>query len=237
MPEPNIIIGGSEGLNNLATDAAVARLDKGRSYEDLSTVVLVPTRGKVPARVVETWMGLMGPMNNPLVRVFIEGMEVGEAYTAAIGLILDHEYLRDFKYVLTLEEDNMPPPDGLLKLYESIKDYVAVGGLYWTKGEDGQPMIYGNPTEILNFRPQMPVMDTVQECHGLGMGFTLFQMDVFRQIEPPWFRTVNGFDGGGYRSMTQDLFFFEKVRKAGFRVACDTRVRVGHLDPNTGIVW
>ena len=37
--------------------------------------------------------------------------------------------------MLTLEDDNLPPPDGLLRLYESIEagPYDAVGGLYWTR--------------------------------------------------------------------------------------------------------
>lgn len=238
MPrEPSIIVGGAEGLNNLAAEAAAARLREGKAYRDLSTLIVVPTRGSIPARAVEAWMGLMTPMNSPVVRLFVEGMEVGDAYEQALRFALDHEVLRDFKYVLTLEEDNVPPPDGLLTLYENIDDYVAVGALYWTKGEGGQPMIYGDPTEILNFRPQVPVPETVQECHGLGMGFTLFRMEVFREIEPPWFKTLQEFGSGGGRSMTQDLYFFEKVRRGGLRVACDTRVRVGHLDTSTGIVW
>jgi hypothetical protein len=197
----------------------------------------------IPARAVENWMGLMTPMNQKVVRLFVAGMEVGEAYNQAIRTILAHPDLSTWKYVLTLEEDNLPPPDGLLKLYEHIDDYAAVGGLYWTKGEGGQPMIYGEPTGLLNFRPQVPKVDAIHECNGLGMGFTLFRMDLFRELPDPWFRTVQEWDpvkgGKGY---TQDLYFFENVRKAGHRVACDTRVKVGHLDASgtfgpAGMVW
>jgi hypothetical protein len=167
-------------------------------------------------------------------------MEVGDAYNAAVEAILAHEQLSKFKYLLTLEEDNLPPPDGLLKLYEAIDGYAAVGGLYWTKGEGGQPMQYGDPKEILNFRPQMPVAGQLNECNGLGMGFTLFDMEVFRdpKLEKPWFKTVQEWDPQtGAQSGTQDLYFFAKIRKLGYRVGCDARVLVGHLDPNTGVVW
>ncbi len=132
----------------------------------------------------------------------------------------------------------MPPPDGLLRLYESMDEYAAVGGLYWTKGEEGQPMIYGHPDGVLNFVPQLPVIESVQECNGLGMGFTLFRMDLFKELERPWFKTAQEWDPAvGVKSYTQDLYFFENVRKAGHRVACDTRVKVGHYDPNTGVTW
>src|SRR5262245_4767500 len=144
MAEPHIHISDNAGFHNQDLAESVARLEKGKQYRDLSTICIVPTRGVITAKVVESWMGLMTPMNNPFFRIFVEGMEVGEAYNSAIEMILNHEQLREWKYVLTLEEDNTPPPDGLLKLYESMDDYAVVGGLYWTKGEGGQPMIYGD---------------------------------------------------------------------------------------------
>ena len=238
MTEPAIYIGHEAGHHNRADSAA--RLKKGKTYRDLSTIMVVPTRGVIPARVVESWMGLMSPMNQKFTRIFVQGMEVGDAYNQAVQLILDHPELSKWKYLLTVEEDNMPPPDGLLRLYESIDDYAVVGGLYWTKGLDGQPMIYGNPKGVLDFVPQLPVPDTVQECNGLGMGFNLWNLELFRddRFGRPWFQTLQEWTpGGGGRAYTQDLFAYERLRKLGYRVACDTRVKVGHLDVQTGEVW
>ncbi len=240
MSEPQIIVGheASGGYHN-SVDAA-ARLKKSKSYRDLSTVCVIPTRGLISARVVESWWGMMTPMNQKFTRLVIKGMEVGDAYNAAIDLILNHDELKTWKYVLTLEEDNLPPPDGLLKLYESMDEFSVVGGLYWTKGEGGQPMIYGQPGGVLNFIPQVPLPDTVQECNGLGMGFNLWNMDVFRdeKIAKPWFRTVQEWSPNvGGRMYTQDLYFFENAKKAGHRVACDTRVKVGHLDVEGDMIW
>ena len=235
MAEPQIIIGGDLGQHNADLSASAERIRRGKAYRDLSTVIVIPTRGSIPARVVENWMGLMMPMNQKVIRLFVSGMEVGEAYSAAVQLILDHPELSKWRYMLTLEEDNLPPADGLLRLYEHIDDYAALGGLYWTKGEGGQPMIYGDPKAILAFAPQVPQPERVQECNGLGMGFTLFRLDVFRdpRIPRPWFKTVQEVGSQG----TQDLYYFGNVRKAGYRVASDNRVKVGHLDPGTGIVW
>lgn len=237
MTAPQIIVGGNEGEHNLDRHST-RRIKKGQGYRDLSTVCVVPTRGAIQARVVESFMGLMPPMNQPFVRLFVRGMEVGAAYEQAVEMILAHAQLSQFKYLLTLEEDNLPPPDGLLKLYESIGKFAAVGGLYWTKGEGGQPMIYGSPGKLPMFAPQPPKPETVQECNGLGMGFTLFRLDVFRKLPQPWFKTVQEWDPArGGRSYTQDLYFFEQLRKAGQRVACDTRVKVGHYDVEADRVW
>lgn len=241
---PQIIIGGTlEGRHNADLEAAAARITAGKAYRDVSTVCVIPTRGMIPARVVESWWGLINPMNQPFIRIMVRGMEVGDAYNAAIEMILAHEQLSKWKYVLTLEEDNMPPPDGLLRLIEAMNEerhYAAIGGLYWTKGEGGQPMIYGNPAGIIDFAPQVPVPDAVQECNGLGMGFTLFDLDVFRdeRIPRPWFKTVAEWspETGGQVG-TQDLYFFKHAREAGYRVASDNRVRVGHYDHKEDMIW
>ena len=241
--KPAIIVPHEVGAQNVDLGKAQARLDASRSYKNLSTVIVCPTRGgrSLCPRFVSAMQGLMRPMNQQVWGpIFMEGMEVGAAYNAAIDMILANPQLAKFKYLLTVEDDNLPPPDGLLKLYEGTRDYDVVGGLYWTKGDLGQPMIYGDPQmQPLNFIPQRPVENRVQRCNGLGMGFTLFKMEVFKKLPKPWFRTVQEFDPatGGAKGYTQDLWFFETAAKAGVTVACDTRVRVGHMSPETGEVW
>jgi hypothetical protein len=90
----------------------------------------------------------------------------------------------------------------------------------------------------MNFIPQQVVDNSVQQCNGLGMGFTLFKTDVFRKLEKPWFETKQSWDpNSGVKCYTQDLWAFERMAKAGMRVACDTRVKVGHLDIEQDHLW
>lgn len=229
------------GQHNTNLDSARDRLLKGNSYKDLSTICIIPTRGMIHYKVVQSWMGLMSPMNQKFVRLFISNMEVGEAYNYGIEFILANPDLRKWKYVLTLEEDNMPPPDGLLKLYEGIGKYDVVSGLYWTKGECGQPMIYGDPKVFpKNFIPQVPLQDTLQQANGLGMGFNLYKLSMFKDeaLEKPWFKTTQIYQPGrGGETYTQDLKFYEKASKQGYKFACDTRIKVGHYDAVNDQVW
>lgn len=125
------------------------RLIKSKSYQDLSTICIVPCHTGIPPKIVQSWRNLMTPMNQKFLFLTIENMEVGEAYSKTIEMILNHQDLSKWKYVLTMEHDNSPPPDGLLKLYENIDKYDGIGGLYFTKGEAGQPMCYDDQTEIL----------------------------------------------------------------------------------------
>jgi len=229
----------NEGLHNSQLQQSCDRLLRGGTYKDLSTIWIVATRGMIPARVVQSWLALMAPMNNKFTRIFVQGHEVGEAYNSGIEQILNHPELSKWKYILTVEEDNCPPPDGFIKLCQAMEEKTDLGhspdvvqGLYWTKGAEGQPMIYGNPLVMpRNYLPQIPKINTLQECNGLGMGFNLWRTDIFRKVPKPWFKTVQEYKlGQGVSMGTQDLYFFDKAAKEGFRFACDTRVKVGHWD-------
>jgi hypothetical protein len=238
--KPQIVMENWQGRHNDDPDHSRDRLLDAKTYRDLSTILVVPTRGTISSRVVQCWMNLMPPMNQRFMRMFVIGMEVGEAYNAAVENILAHPELSKWKYMITLEDDNMPPPDGMLNLYKGMDQFDVIGGLYWTKGEGGQPMIYGNPREFpKNFIPQVPMAeDGLQECNGLGMGFNIFKLDIFRKVPKPWFKTLQQYTPGqGASCYTQDLYFFQEAAKHGFRFACDTRIKVGHFDLDGDMVW
>lgn len=213
---------------------------KAFAYKDLSTVCIVPAIGNIQPKVVQAFRGIMSPMNQKFVMIMAEGMEVGAAYSLTLDQIFQHPELSKWKYLLTMETDNMPPADGLLKLLENMETYDAVGGLYFTKGHGGQPMCYGPPNVFpVTFAPFLPNPNTVQPCRGLGMGFTLFSMKMLRDknLPRPLFETMQRKNrDGNMEGFTQDLKFFDNAGKLGYKFACDARVLVGHVDEN-GFVW
>jgi len=222
----------------------------GSTYKDSSTITICPTRGTIHHKVVQSWLGMIRPMNQKHAFLWASGHEVGKAYDALIETILADPNLKQWKYVMTVEDDNLQPPDAHIRLLESIEEhgYDAVSGLYWTKGDWNMPMAYGNPATYassgyLEFAPRdvRPALEKgqIMPVNGIAMGCALWKLDLFRQIPKPWFTTFNDVlpDKGGVACMTQDLAFCEKACRAGKRFAVDMRVRVGHLDINTGIVY
>lgn len=231
--KPQLTIQDFGGVNSGDMDGTRARLMRGGSYKRQRIIVVIPAIAPIPPKVVLSWMNLGFPPNNGVVRIMAEGFEVGDAYTRAIEGILVHPELRSWEYVLCVETDNAPPSDGVIRLVEDLEEhpeFAAVGGLYFTKGAgSGVAQVWGDPKDpVLNFRPQVPIPETLQECCGLGQGFTLFRLSMFhdQRLRRPWFKTAAGRDG----FMTQDLFFWQDARKYGYRAACDTRVKVGHYD-------
>jgi hypothetical protein len=230
------------GYHNSHWDASRGRLLKASTYKDCSTIIVTPAVSDLPAPVWLSWMALIRPMNQQVTPVCIEGAEVGDAYNRALNGILSHPELSNWQYMLTVETDNIPPPDGLLKLIEDIEDFDVVGSLYWTKGEGGMPMCYGRTdVQPRDFVPWMPPPDSVSACNGLGMGFTLFRLRMFKDErfeQGAWFKTVNEYRAGvGVKAFTQDLYFFDTAGKLGYRFGCSTRVLTGHRDKKTGIIW
>lgn len=216
-----------------------ARLLRGNSWKRQRIVVVIPASQMISAKVALSHWNLAFPPNNGVCRILAQGMEVGDAYSKAIEGILSHPDLSQWEYLLTIEHDNLPPSDGVIRLLEQMEkhpEYACIGGLYFTKGEGGVAQIWGDPKDpVLNFRPQPPVPGQLVECCGTGMGFNLWRVKMFKdqRLKKPWFETKAGKDGVG----TQDLAFWTEARKYGYRCAIDCSVLVGHMDPETEMVW
>lgn len=225
---------------------------KGSSYQNYATLIVIVTRGKVKTTVkcecgkdcsieyeagfhpwvVEAWKRLIKPMNVPVVELVISGHEVGEAYEEAINQLLSNPQLAGIKYVLFLEDDILIPfipgtYGPLIELYKHLEKYDVASALYWTKSEPSLPLIYGQgdlnedePFAVnINWRP-----GDIVSVNGCGMGFTLMKRAVFEdaRIERPFFKT--------FPTITQDLFFYKKIKELGYTICVDTNIRAGHLD-------
>ncbi len=233
--KPQIVIQEMGGAHNADLSATRARLIKGGSWKKQRIIVLLPAADMVPAKCALAWWNLAFPPNNGVVKWLCLGMEVGDAYSTAIEQILGNDQLKDWEYILSVEMDNCPPSDGVIRLVERMEEhpeFAAISGSYFTKGAGGAWQGWGDPTSPTpNYMPQLPDLNggLVEVC-GLGQGFCLYRLAMFKdpRLRKPWFKTLNGKDGQGIS--TQDLYFWSDARKNGYRCAVDSGCKVGHLD-------
>lgn len=240
--KPQITAFDYEGAHNKNLPETHARLLKGGSWKKQRIVVVIPAGDSIPAKVALSHWNLAFPPNNGVARLLAQGMEVGEAYSTCIEQVLAHPDLSQWEFMLTIEHDNAPPADGVVKLVEHMEahpELACIGGLYFTKGEGGVPQIWGDPKDpVLNFRPQLPDLNGgLVECAGTGMGFNLWRLSMFKddRLRKPWFKTLNGKDGVGIG--TQDLYAWGDFRKYGYRCAIACDVKVGHYDSAADMMW
>jgi hypothetical protein len=241
MGTPALTLYDGGGANNADLAKTHSRLMQGASWKKHRIVLVIPAGPTIPTKVALSHWNMAFPANQGVVRIAAEGYEVGDAYSQAIGSILQHPDLSQWEFLLTVEHDNLPPPDGVLRLVRQMEahpELSCVSGLYFTKGPEGVPQIWGDPKDpVLNFRPCAPDPNGgLVECCGTGMGFALWRLSMFKdkKLRTPWFETRDGH--------TQDLWAWSDFRKHGYRCAVDCSVKVGHYDHEgkfgpPGMVW
>jgi hypothetical protein len=233
------IVGIGVGMHNADLKKTRQRLSEEGSWHKQRVIMVIPAAKSIPTKVYLSHCSLIFPPNQPSFKIAAIGAEVGEAYSAAIEGILNHPELSTWEYLLTIEHDNIPESDSLIKLLKRMEkhpEFAVIGGLYFTKGHGGVCQLWGDPKDALNFRPQLPDPNGgLVEVNGLGMGFNLWRLSMFKdpKLRKPWFKTVADKTGVG----TQDLFFFSDAKKAGYRFAGDCGCKIGHYDIENDIVW
>lgn len=229
------------GKHNADLEFSRNRLTVANSANNLSTICIVPTSGLIDTKVVEKWLIIASQMNQKFVRLPTITSDKYLTYNNTIEQILATPTLNEFKYLLTMEEDFLPPIDALIKLFENIEKYDVVGSLAYTQGEEGKAMIYGHPEQIpATYLPIPPMgVDIIQPCLGVSTAFTLFKLDIFKDVKlpKPWFRTNLPYEVGKPKNGHDDQYFFENIHKLGYKVACDTRVKLGRVVPNSDVIW
>lgn len=161
-------------------------------------------------------------------------------YTHSAENLLVHRMLSetpDATHMFMCEMDMVVPLDVIPKLMALDKPIVS--GLYFLRNGEGQPCLYvpAPITPALNKYAHTPVTMFPTEtpfklakaggCPGLGC--VLIRREVFEAILPPWFdlKENRPETSEGYGS---DMFFYTRVREAGFEVWVDPTVRCAQMD-------
>jgi hypothetical protein len=171
------------------------------------------------------------------VRVF-DDVEVQQLMPDAItgsGIASNYEqmvckYLNDervhWTHFLSIEDDMSFHPDCLHIL--ARRELPIVGANYPTN--KGSPLRFtsrGQAEQIVTDKDS----EGVEPCWYLPQGFTLVAREVYEKLERPWYLT--GYNPETNQGVTQDYYFCEQARKAGFSIHVDHDVskRVGHIGP------
>ena len=133
-------------------------------------------------------------------------------------------------HIFFLDSDVCVPADGLIRLYNWRLPIVC--GVYGSKHQ--APGVWCEQSKSGAGR-YAPVLPQILEATPLfthpdivvGAGCCLIDMKVFDRIEESFFLWTQGRDPEG---VSEDFYFFEKVRKAGIPIHVDTQVRCEHLD-------
>jgi predicted SAM-dependent methyltransferase len=178
------------------------------------------------------------PMDYNVEYAMVKGRPVDEARCQISQAAVD----KNCKYLFFIDEDVTPPAHAIRQLIYHLEHFpkVAVcGGIYCHKSTPQMPMVFrGNGAG--------PFWDwkvgEVFECSGLGMGCALIRVEALKSIEKPWFKTIDSvkayLDGIPCGELwTEDLYFCDKITKAGWQVVADGGILPDHWDAKSGTAY
>lgn len=241
------------------------RLQKNSGSWHNRILIFTPHTGLVRTEWVQARYGQIIPTNWSNVEL----IQFMSSYAPLEYLLPDAENLAakavvegDFEWLLSYENDNIPPPDAFIRLNEYMQagDVPVVSGLYFTKSNPPEPILYkgrGNGA-FHDFK----IGDKVW-VDGIPFGFTLIHGSIIKAMweESPEYR-VDGqvirrvfdlpdrnkgsIEEGGYEFVrgTTDLNWCSRVMKEGFfkkagwdkyanmkyPFLVDTNICLGHID-------
>ena len=110
-------------------------------------LIATPTLGTVRMEWVAARYGQIVPTNWGMV-MYTQFMNsfIPLQYTIpdAQNIIVKQALDNNFEWLLLIEDDTMPPPDGFIKINEYMRKgkYPVVSGLYYTKSSPSEPILY-----------------------------------------------------------------------------------------------
>ena len=127
-------------------------------------------------------------------------------------------------YLLFVDSDVAFSSNALKKLASHDKSIVS--GLYFSKNPPFIPQMYEKNKE--GYKPILDYENGLVEVDSVGAGFLLIKTSVFKKLAEPYFSFSDKI-GSGDQPLSEDMFFCDKSKKAGFKIYCDTSVKCAHV--------
>lgn len=180
-------------------------------------VVGIPHTGHVSMEWAENYKNLVHP---PAYRTYTRG----QPWDAARNTLVQKMKDTNSNWLFFLDSDVICPPTTIERLLSHRLPIVS--GLYYTRHSPINPAMWSDAGDKAHFVSitQFQVGSLV-EAHVVGMGCCLIHRSVFDKLENPYFKWTNGFQENG---VSEDFYFCNKAREAGFKIFVDTAVQCEH---------
>ncbi len=194
-------------------------------------VIGVPVlRRPVTLEWAMAWKQLAPPINYNTNFHIVQGKPIAEARNEMVEFALSV----GAKYLFFLSDDVEVPPHTLRQLIfrlENNPDIGVVGGVYCSKTDPPAPLVFRGNGQGTYWDWKV---GEFFEVTGLGMDCNLIRMDLFKDMEKPYFKTVDTdqfLDGVNNAEMwTEDLYFLNNLSKTKWKIFCDASVICRHWD-------
>ena len=188
---------------------------------DIRLSICIPTGGTMNTNTVSCLLEAFTAYRQPKHVSFLKG---GYSYqNRNIGI--QNAKTVGATHILFIDPDMIFPIDTIQKLMDADKDIV--GANYHEKKVPVLSTIKKRNKKDKNIPiDEDNIPKELFEVFALGGGMMLVKMDVFDKIKSPYFQAPSGESIHDF--MTEDVWFCERVQKAGIKVWCDGSLEVHH---------
>ena len=204
--------------------------------QGVSVVVGIPSFGMISTYFLQSRVS----QQFPLVSSAVDKIVLNKPIADARNEIVEFALTQNAQYIFWLDDDVIAPPNTFLRLYNHQKDII--NGVYWSKSSPTMPLLFRGHLDgpYWNWH----VGDLI-EIDAAGNGLTLVKTDVYRKMQKeiggPWYSVEYGSFPGTVNPLpignTEDLYFYWKAKKAGFKIWADTSIQALHYDKNSNVLF
>jgi len=197
----------------------------------VNVVIGIPSFGMVSTYFMLSRASQQFPLVSSAIDKIVLNKPIADARNEIVQFALD----QGANYIYWLDDDVLAPPDAFLKLFNHQKDII--NGVYWSKSNPPMPLLFRGHLKGPYY--DWHVGDLI-EIDAAGSGLTLVKTDVYRNIPEPWYSVDYSSFPGQTQSApnnTEDLYFYWKAKKAGYKVWADTTVQAFHFDKTNNVSY
>lgn len=188
-----------------------------------------------PAETLEDYMRFAFHLGRRSQHEYLLGVKSKSEQFRARNAIVEQALKTDCDYLLMLDDDHVinwevttgPTSqygfiDKFIEYFEKDEKLGIVGALYYQRGDTCRPVLMrqGKDGAFYWLRDD-EITGGLQKIDVQGGGCMLLRMNMFDRIQSPWFVPET--------ELGTDLQISQKAIQAGYKVACDTSVQIGHV--------
>lgn len=189
----------------------------------MKILIAIPTFETITPETFKSVYNIRRNPNHELHFDYVKGYDCAVARNKIVKKVLDGGY----QYVLMVDSDIIVPENVLECMLENPVDVCF--GLYPHKNtKSGYAEIFkpkdGDFKERFTYEELKD--QTRVDVKGGGFGCVLIKSELFYYMPYPWFQFIS------YTNETflsEDLYFCDNAKRAGFKLQADARVKCGHL--------
>lgn len=150
---------------------------------------------------------------------------VGQSPARNRNIGIEQALNHGFTHIFFVDDDVLLPKDALKKLLAHKKDIVS--GLYLMRSYPHRAIAFSaqDSDGLATWQQLKPDVDGLIEIQSAGLGCCLINTQIFMKMEKPWIRLGEI----ELDHWCDDLGFFNRAKRLGYRLYLDTSVKCGHV--------